>query len=378
MRFRSRLLDIACLASIAGVVAIFFWPVLLLGYWIPRGGGDLVSFLWPMMRFSAASFRAGVVPLWNPYQYSGAPFLADNQSGLFYPLNLLVAATTGEPSYEIMEVLVALHLWVAGANAFALSRGLGMRRLAALCAGVAFAFSDLFITHLGNLNLNATAAWLPMLILLTHRALTRRSIKWAAVAGMLVSVTALAGHAQMLLYSGVALGTYVLYRLAVDRHQGLAHAAQTVGLAAMIAAIGFGGAALTLLPAYEMAGHTGRGHLSYVEATRYSVPPQALIGLLAPGFYGRGPSGFWGPWDRVEVGYAGVATLILAFLGCCAWVRIRLRKSPAQTCVGEADGDSGSRAPLGFFAILIIGGFLLALGNHTLLYRILYEVVPTF
>jgi hypothetical protein len=322
--------DIIALVLLALVVLAFFWPLILAGQWIPRGGGDLVSFLWPMYRFAARSLRAGVVPLWNPHLYSGAPFVADNQSGVFYPVNLLAFALFGEPSYGVMEALVVFHVWLAGAGLFAMARGMGLGRPAALVGGVAFALSDLFVTHVGNLNLNATAAWLPWLLLLTHRALTGGGAGWAAGAGAVLAVAALAGHGQMLLFLALTFVLYLLYRLAVDWRRSPRRALRTLrplrtlGLAALIVAIGVGGAALMLLPAYEMAGHTGRGGLPYEEATRYSLPPQALIGLLAPDFYGRGPVRFWAPWDRVEVGYAGVATVVLAVLAivaeCPLWV----------------------------------------------------------
>jgi hypothetical protein len=362
MRRREFLLDLACLALLALAVLAFFWPLFLAGQWIPRGGGDLVSFLWPMYRFAARSLRAGVIPLWNPHLYSGAPFVADNQTGLFYPINLLTFALFGEPSYAVMEVLVVFHIWLAGANMVALARGLGLRRLAALLGGLAFALSDLFVTHVGNLNLNATAAWLPLLLLCTHRALTRRSAGWAAGAGAVLAVAALAGHAQMLLFLALTLALYLFYRLVIDRPFGpWRRALHTLGLAAIIVAVGVGGAALMLLPAYEMAGHTDRGHLSYEEATRYSLPPQALIGLLVPGFYGRGAAGFWGSWKRVEVGYAGIATLVLTAVGLASHIT-------------SHDEDF----PVGFFALLTPLAFLLAMGSHTPLYGWLYRYAPTF
>jgi len=377
MLSRERRLDLACLLGLAGVVAAFFWPVLLQGYWIPRGGGDLVSFLWPMARFSARSLRAGTIPLWNPYLYGGAPFVADNQSGVFYPLNLLTAAIVGEPSYAVMEVLVGLHIWLAAANAYLLARGLALRRAAALYAGIAFAFSDLFVTHIGNLNLNAAAAWLPLLVLCTHRALTRHSTGWAAAAGSTLAVAALAGHAQILLLSGVALVVYVLYRLVVDWRQGARRALHTAALGGLIAVVAATGAALMILPAYQMAGHTGRGHLTYSEATAYSLPPRALLGLLAPGFYGRGPAGFWGPWDRVEVGYAGAPTLVLAALGAGLWLAARVdgRRS-SQDARPRVEDQQG--LPLGFFVVLVFAGFALALGSYAPFYEVLYRFVPAF
>jgi hypothetical protein len=361
------------LAILILIVVGFFWPLIFAGHWIPHGGGDLVSFLWPMYCFSARSLQRGEVPLWNPHLYSGAPFVADNQSSVFYPINLLAFALFGEPSYKVMEGLVVFHIWLAGANMFILLQGLGLKRPAAVFGGVAFALSDLFITHIGNLNLNATMAWAPLLLLLTHRALTGengRAISWAAGAGAVLGIAALAGHGQMLLLMGLALAGYVAYRLIIE---GLSSKWRSTSakqqwkrlltvclLAILIVMIGIGGAALTLLPAREMTEHTGRSRLPYDEATVYSLPPKALTGLLTPDFYGRSATGFWGDWDRVEVGYTGVATLVLAAAGTYHWIKTR------------------QRFPGGFFLLLIAGGLALAMGKHTPLYRLLYRYVPVF
>ncbi|MBN1813794.1 MAG: YfhO family protein [Anaerolineae bacterium] len=391
MRHRPLLLDLLSLALLALIVVAFFWPLVFAGYWIPHGGGDLVSFLWPMYRFSARSLWAGEVPLWNPHLYSGAPYVADNQSGVFYPINLLAFAMFGEPSYEVMEGLVVFHIWLAGATTFALLRGMGLRRPAALLGGIAFALSDLFVTHIGNLNLNATVAWLPLLLLLTHRALIeegRRSVSWAAGAGAVLAVAALAGHGQMLLLVGLALAGYVVYRLAVEAIGDTKRRTRLVNMclrAALIVVIGMGGAALMLLPAREMTEHTGRGHLPYEEATAYSLSPKALVGLLAPGFYGRSATGFWGDWDRVEVGYAGVATMVLAAVGIglvgASWVakfRVSGFKFQVRPTCNLKPANLKPLFPAGFFVLLAAFGFLLALGRYTPLYGLLYRYVPMF
>jgi hypothetical protein len=375
--------DLASLALLTLAVVAFFWPLILTQSWIPHGGGDLVSFLWPMYRFSARSLRSGTIPLWNPHLYSGAPFVADNQSGVFYPINLITFALAGPPSYQVMEGLVVLHIWLAAVGTFVLLRDLRLRRSAAVLGGLAFALSDLFITHIGNLNLNATAAWLPLTIWAAHRALETRSVGWAAAAGLTMSVAALAGHAQLLLFLALTLGLYSLYRLAAtivaaDGERMGREMGQTIGLTLLIGVVGLGGAALMLLPAWQMAGHTGRGHLPYQEATRYSLPPRALIGLLAPGFYGRGAANFWGPWERVEVGYVGVVTLVLALLGVASLIS-RLARRRALAATSEDPGASPlDRRPFVFFLLLIPLAFALAMGRYTPLYRLLYRFVPTF
>src|SRR5205823_498686 len=37
---------------------------------------------------AARQIHAGIIPLWNPHQFSGAPLLANGQSAIFYPLSL--------------------------------------------------------------------------------------------------------------------------------------------------------------------------------------------------------------------------------------------------------------------------------------------------
>ncbi|MEW5961673.1 MAG: hypothetical protein AB1801_28480, partial [Chloroflexota bacterium] len=82
---------IAAAGGLALATVGFFWQILLTpNAWMPAGGGDLAPFLYPNYRFAAEQLRQGTIPLWNPHLYSGVPFAADIQAGLFYPINLLV------------------------------------------------------------------------------------------------------------------------------------------------------------------------------------------------------------------------------------------------------------------------------------------------
>ncbi len=110
--------DVLALLCLALLALIFFWPVTLNLGWIPRGGGDLASFLWPTYNYASQSLRAGRLPLWNPTLYSGAPFAADNQTSLFYPINLVVFLLAPSLPYTLMEWLVVFHFWVAGASMY--------------------------------------------------------------------------------------------------------------------------------------------------------------------------------------------------------------------------------------------------------------------
>ena len=49
---------------------------------------DVLRQLYPWRKLVIEAFQQGNWPLWNPYNFSGAPLLANFQSAAFYPLNL--------------------------------------------------------------------------------------------------------------------------------------------------------------------------------------------------------------------------------------------------------------------------------------------------
>ncbi len=364
--------DILALGSIALATLGFFWQLFFTtDTWMPSGGGDLVSFLYPLYHFAARNLRRGIIPLWNPYLYGGAPFAADNQSGLFYPVNLLFFLLFPEVTYSTMELLAVFHFFLAGALMYICLRNLriyeatNLRRLAALSGAIAFMFSDLFVTHFGNLNMIAVAAWLPLIFLCYHRAMAEGRLGMAAAAGAFLGIATLAGHIQITLFIVLTLVLYAVYqsyrawrdgRRQADkgRVNRMSFLRPLVYLFTCLV-ITFCFAALALIPSYEMASYTVRAEMSYQEASRYSLPPVGLVGLFIPGFFGRGPAGFWGPWDRVEVGYIGVLPLILAALA------VLFRR------------DELTRFLLG----LAIISLLLAFGGYAILHGWLY-LLPGF
>jgi hypothetical protein len=350
--------DLVALGLIALFVLVFFWPVIAGQAWIPRGGGDSVSFIYPMYRFAAQNLWNGTIPLWNPYQYAGAPFISDNQSGIFYPFNLLLFLLNPNFSYQAIQGLVIWHFFFAGAAMYFCARLLpqneAVGRPAALIGSLAFMFSSLFITHIGNLNLIAVAAWLPVVFLALHRAIMAQEwhgrLAWAVGGGVAFGLSTLAGHGQMTFLLTVYLGSYALYCTVVDRRLRPLLILAVLGLTAVAVA------ALSLFPSFEAVQYTVRSGFSPDQATNYSLPWKGLLGILAPDFFGRGEVKFWGGWPRVEYGYAGVFTLFLAAVALIRW-RARLTL---------------------FWAISAFFFLLLALGDNAPLFPLLLNTIPRF
>ncbi len=309
----------------------FFWRTLSGDVYQPADGGDLVSFLFPTYRFAAATLAQGVLPLWNPTLYGGAPHIADIQAGFLYLPNLIIFWLQPNFAYTALQGMVFGHLAWAGIGMYVLLRTLRwphtpVARAAAVFGALAFMFSDPLLAHLGNLNLIAVLSWLPWVLAAFQQALTTRRLRWVGATALLFALANYAGHAQSSLYIGLALGVYTLGWAAVHVGSGQpAHWRTALGRLAMAALLTGLLTAPILLPALQLSSYSARSEFTYQDTTSFSLAPIQLIGVLTPGFFGRGPALHWSLWDRVETPFAGVATLLLA-LGALLMAPADLRR----------------------------------------------------
>lgn len=341
----------------------FFWRTLSGDVYQPADGGDLVSFLYPTYRFAAHELSQGRLPLWNPTLYGGGPFIGDIQAGFLYLPNLALFLANPQFPYTAMQWMAVLHLFWAGLGMYVLVRTLRWpdqpSRLAALLAGVAFMLCDPLFIHLGNLNLIAVLSWLPWTLAAYVVALRAGSLRWAAATALLFAAGTYAGHAQSTFYVALALVFCTLAWPLVTGWRAVNW--RRLAMVALVA----GGLALlliapVLLPALELSRYTVRSEFTYQDAINYSLAPtQALVGLVTPGFFGRGPALHWSLWQRVELPYLGVVTLILALA--------------ALLLAGKAQ-----RRQLWLWAALALFGLLVALGVYGIVHGWLTALLPLF
>ncbi len=166
---------------IAVFAAIPFLAPLLLGEVFTLR--DHVDYFQPLRWFTATELQAGRLPLWNPYNASGEPWLANPQTGVFYPpawLHLVLPFATGYMLYLLFHMLVlgwGAYLFFAR-NA---SRG------AALVGAVALMFSGPLLSMLDVSNNFATFAWTPLALWCAAAGAWRRG-------GIVLALAFLAGE----------------------------------------------------------------------------------------------------------------------------------------------------------------------------------------
>ncbi len=166
---------------------------------------DALAQYYPWRLFAARQLQAGHIPLWNPHQFSGAPFLANGQSAIFYPLHLPfwlcdVAWAFGFSAF--------LHTLLAALGTYALLQFWNCSRWSSVLGAIAFAFCGYLTSWIMLPTLANTAAWLPLCIWLFERGVSQDGRLRGASAiplGTALACALLAGHAQVFFYILVAL-----------------------------------------------------------------------------------------------------------------------------------------------------------------------------
>jgi hypothetical protein len=340
---------VACLALLT--LALFGDVLFQNGLVVSRAGEDLtVQYIsWRELAFT--ELRAGNLPLWNPYIFSGAPFFGGFQSALLYPINWLHLLL---PVGQGINCEVALHFLIAALSMHVWVRRRGGGPLRSMLAGAVYALSPPFFAHIvpGHLSNLGTMAWAPAIFAVIDALIAAPTVATAAVGAVIVALQITAGHPQYVYYTGLAAALYAATRLR--------HAPRLWPTLAALAVIYAGAVALTsvqLLSGIEASAESVRaGGTDYDFASSFYFPPASLLTLISPLLFG-GALGreYYAPFNYWEMTlYLGCAGGLLALLGAAA----ELRRRELSLVLPAA------------------ATLLLALGKTTPLYRLLYDALP--
>lgn len=266
-------------------------------------------------------------PEWNPYIFTGMPFLADFQTAAWHPWTMLFRWL--EPWWATVIHLTLNFVAATAGGAWVASSWVD-RRSCRWLAGAVYAFGGFLVVHHIHLGLHIGAATLPWVVGATVRGLDadriRPRLAWMGLAGLCLGSGILSGHLQMPLYCGIAMGLLAISWPARGGSMGrhLATRALLVGGALAIAALT---AAAALVPFVLWLPHTPRSAVASVAyAIAWGIGPRGWPMLLAPDFWGRGAAygGRLNYWEQST--YVGLLPLALAVVAVpLAWRIPRLR-----------------------------------------------------
>src|SRR5438270_1757697 len=178
-------------------------------------GMDTATAFYPWYTFLGEQLRAGHIPTWNPYQFSGAPFAADPESGWMYVPAMLTFSML--PIEAAARSIIVFHSALAGLCMYALARTVRISAAGGVLAAVAYAHSGFFAGH--NVCCWAyagVAAWLPLMIVGAERSICatdwRSRSAWWGVSGLALSQILAVWIGQAAYYALLVLGSYIAYR----------------------------------------------------------------------------------------------------------------------------------------------------------------------
>jgi len=330
---------------------------------------DSLAQYYPWRLFARRSLRSGEIPLWNPHQFCGAPFVANGQSAVFYPLNILFWFL---PPARAFGWSAFLHIFLAGVFMFALGRETRLSLAASLLSAISFMFCGFIITWLELPTLVNAAIWIPAVFWCSERLLRlpRTWLRDSVLLTLFTGMNLLAGHLQVSLYLMLAvvlrlvwaIGSVMFCPRTECRPRWLG-----VGIVIFAVSLGVVLAMIQLLPTAEMARYSHRGGGRSIEAYQWYVSnamsPLQLGRLFLPDLFGNPTKDFyWGPGvatagQAAYTEYCGYIGFLPVLFVLCALPVVR-------------------RTSTGFFALLMIFSLLVALGT-SVTYP-LYFGVPGF
>lgn len=223
-------------------------------------GLDVYSATLPNFVYASRALSQGHGLLWNELQNCGRPFFASIQMALLSPVNWL--SLIADPEAALLPT-VAVNLAIGGAGMYFLSRELGLGRLAAFCAALAFELGGV-CGELARWSsyLIASYAWLPTVALFCERIVRAPRVRSGLGLAAALTLMLLAGFPQILAfaYQWVALRT--LWALASLRGEARLRTLRILALGLLLPPL-FG--AIQLLPSSELAAESVRNRTLTLE-----------------------------------------------------------------------------------------------------------------
>jgi hypothetical protein len=273
---------------------------------------DGVIFNVPLRVAAANIIRAGHLPLWNPYLFSGMPLHGAAQAGLLFPLNWFYLISSPPVATNLM--MLGAYM-VAALGAYLFARRAGADITGALATSLIWQFSAFFIEQVGHTNVLHTAAMLPWVLWAIEGYIANHARGRGALLAALVAVQIFAGHQQTCAYALLLAGAYGVVLLRTSR----ARRSSYLSTLALLA-VGLLLAAVQILPTIELLRNSLRARASYDFFSSFSMPPRFALTLFAPYLFGGGNgilfrAPYVGPTFFGEyVAYVGLLTIMLALV----------------------------------------------------------------
>lgn len=266
---------------------------------------DPVRQQYPWREFSITGIKSLGLPTWNPYSFSGTPNLANFQSAVFYPLNILFLILPFQTSWSF---LILAQPFLAGIFMFLYLRNLKLDNYSSFFGSITFSFGGFFATWLEWGTVLHTALWLPLVLLSIDKISKnledkKKLLIWSAILILGTSASFFSGHLQTFFYFSLLGFFYLLGRIWQNKSKKLILIFLTTWLLTLSII------SIQLIPSLKFILLSARDvDQLFWQKEGWFIPWQHLVSFLSPDFFGNPTTlNFWGTWNYGELTtYIGV------------------------------------------------------------------------
>jgi hypothetical protein len=341
---------------------------------------DAIALFGPWREWTRSMLHAGVLPLWNPHLFLGMPFMSNGQTSVLYAPNVIYWIL---PIRDAMLLDAIFHGVVLGVGGYVLARALhrsqSASRLCALClmlgSGVA--------THLsvGHMTWHAARAFLPWLMWALIWFLRERQSKHLYALAVFFALQLFAGYPPYVLWSVcwclVFFGAWTwASHISLPAALRPFFSRRVLGPGVLLLLL----SAAVVLPLRETSAQSTHGaEIPFRIAVSPSSTFYGWVRLALPNFFGGNRNAQWSieKFPHEEAGYIGLLPLGLALLAPLLW-RWKNETANDETAneVALEENSFDTRRFVDALWLILPIALILALGDHTPVYRWLYDALP--
>jgi hypothetical protein len=234
---------------------------------------DTLRQLYPWKTEAIEQTRNSTIPLWNPHNFSGSPLLANIQSALFYPLNIVYALFSQHYAWTILVILQPL---LASIGMYLFMKRHDIDDISALLSALTYGYCMFMSVFLLYNTIGHVAVWIPFLLLSIEELLKKQRVSYIVLFVVSSVCCAFAGHLQLFVYVMLLVIFYTLLRIRTL-------STKPYGFFILLFALSLLTAAVQLIPTMELILFSARApqELSFLRSTLLLQPYQLALFLSA-------------------------------------------------------------------------------------------------
>jgi hypothetical protein len=279
--------DLIAISVLLGAVFIAIMLRLLYPNWLIDP--DIYTMFLPWFGYIGDRAADLEMPLWMPEFFAGSAMVGNPSAGwLYIPVMIIFALWNVLTAYKI---LVVVQLLIGGTATYWFFRKIGLVPLAAMTGTAMFVLGPLAYIMTRYLVIGGqTNTWIPVAMLATEMSLRARrlsaTIGWGVLIGLALVQIFAAWPSQGIMYAGIWVATWALYRTFIAPLDTLTAMKQRLidvtitGASAVIAFFGFGAVAILPLIDYSAESSIPAGDYSHVLGSDYASTPRPLTTLF--------------------------------------------------------------------------------------------------